>query len=892
MDTSGRPVQATNAKSQVTKLAWDTGNNVTSLTEDNGAQTTWTHDPNTGYPLTMKDAQANHDGTAGWVYKYQTSLSGHVADLISELTPQQRLWTFGYDTNGNLKTVTRPLGNASGATAGSYTTTYGYDPSGNGDLTSSTDPNGNVTKYGSYDPSGYPGTVAVPTGNPASPVYETTAYTYDGTGNVTAVKDSLGNTTTQAYDVFGRPGKKVVPKTSTVSVTTQAPVYDGNDNVTTSYAPSYSSTSPGPATTATYDADDELASKVTPPDISTSPSPTTTYTYDNNGNLATRTAPDGNVPGAAAGSYTTSYGYDAINELTSVTDALGNEARYGYDDVGNQNSTATARQYAAGVSTQVQYTLNHQVKQVTDAAGNITKTGYDLDGLVTSATDQNNNTTQYTLDADGQVTQVQVPAQAPGASVSYDTTQYHYDQDGNRTQVISPRGVASGITNAYTTQAKYTADNQVSAVLTPYLPGDATYGTPAETDYSYDAAGRLSSVSAPPSGTSATRNVTNYDYFDNGWTQASTDPTGITTNYDYNALGEQASRVLASPTGDLSRTMTWGYYPDGKQSSVSDQGVPTGLYAEITQASDPGVKVAGTWTTTQCGTTPGCEGPQYQTHAAGTGTDSFTWHLYIPADGSYTVYVKYPVVSGAAASASYTVNYNGGTATATVNQTQNNSNGWVALGKWAFTQAGKNQQVSLAENSGGTVVADAVKIVRDTTGTTNTATHSYTYAYDANGNQTGIADATTGAAVTSYVMGYDQDNRNTSVTENNSSGTAVHTTSYGYDADSNLTSQIHDAAPLSNSAYGTYNYNNLDQLASESDATSPADPARRSAPSSTTRPGRCPWRPSRTGTRSPPPTTPTGCCTSRPRTPPAAPWSPATSTATTPTATPPRTPGS
>jgi len=48
--------------------------------------------------------------------------------------------------------------------------------------------------------------------------------------------------------------------------------------------------------------------------------------------------------------------------------------------------------------------------------------------------------------------------------------------------------------------------------------------------------------------------------------------------------------------------------------------------------------------------------------------------------------------------------------------------------------------------------------------------------YDANGNQTGITDSSPGAAVTSYVMAYDQDDRNTSVTEENASGGTVHTT--------------------------------------------------------------------------------------------------------------------
>jgi YD repeat-containing protein len=302
MDTAGRPVQATNALNQTTKLGWDSDNNVTSLTEPNGAQSTWTFDPDTGYPLMMTDAQANHDGTAATTYTYQMSLDGHVGDMVSELTPQQRLWTFGYDANGNLTSVTKPLGNVTDATAGSYTTTYTYDSYG--DLLTTTDPNGNVTKYGpTYDPSAYPDTITDAVGN-------TTTYTYDAAGDVTAVKDPLGNTTTQAYDVFGRPGQRVVPKTSTVSITTPAPVYDGNDNVVQSTADN------GAVTTYVYDADDELASQATPPDTHSSSSPTTTYTYDADGNLATQAAPNGNVPGATVGSYTTTYGYDAINEKT------------------------------------------------------------------------------------------------------------------------------------------------------------------------------------------------------------------------------------------------------------------------------------------------------------------------------------------------------------------------------------------------------------------------------------------------------------------------------------------------------------------------------------------------------------------------------------------------
>jgi YD repeat-containing protein len=183
------------------------------------------------------------------------------------------------------------------------------------------------------------------------------------------------------------------------------------------------------------------------------------------------------------------------------------------------------------------------------------------------------------------------------------------------------------------------------------------------------------------------------------------------------------------------------------------------------------------------------------------------------------VYVKYPVVSGAARNAAYTVKYNGGssTATASADQTSDNGGGWVSLGKWAFTKGG-GQQVSLAENSGGTVAAGAVEIVSDNSGDTSTATHAYTYTYtyDPDGNATGIADTGPGAAVASYVTQYDPDDRTASVTEDNSSE-PVHTTTYGYDTDSNENAMMHDGAP------STYGYNDLDQLQTETDKKSSSD---------------------------------------------------------------------
>jgi RHS repeat-associated protein len=812
LDTTGRPTQVTNALSQVTKLAWDSDNNVTSLTEDNGAQTTWTYNPDTGYPLTTKDAEANKNGTAGTTYTYQSGLNGHIADLISLLSPQQRLWTFGYDANGNLTSVTDPDGNASGAAPGSYTTRYAYDSTG--ELLTATDADGNKTSYTSYNPTGYPQTITDALGN-------ATQYGYNSRGDVTSVTDPFQAVTTYAYDVFGRPGQIVAPKIKgSVSITTPAPVYDGNDNVTQTTTPT------GAVTNYTYDANDELVSKLAPPDSTGTTQPETTYGYDPAGNLASVTEPDGNVSGAAPGSFTTTYGYDAINELTSQTDANQNITRYGYDDVGNKTSVTDPLTNL----TKQAYNLNHWPTVTTDAATNTTSKSYDLDGKVTSATDQNNNTTKYTLDPRGAVIQAMVPHDTSGGTTTYNTTQYVYDQAGNRTQVLTPRAVAGGIsvtsacvatqTCPFTYVTQYDADNRVSAQRSAYDPSDPVYNTPAVTSYGYDVAGRLKTVTAPASGRPASGgpNVTTYGYFDNNWVKSSADQWGITTSYDYNDNGQQASRTLLSADGSMSRTMTWAYYPGGQLQSLADDGVPTGLYSQMVDNSDfNNTSSTGSWPTSTSGS--GYTGYNYATHAAGTGSDAFTWNLNIPIDGNYTVYVKYPSVSGAATNASFKVSYNGGSATVPVNQTTG-ANSWVSLGKYAFTHSGTGQKVTLAENSGGTVVADAVKVVRDNTGVTNTAHHRFTYLYDPNANLTQINDnSATNPAITTYAMTYDGLDRITKVEEDNSAGSAVHTTTYGYDADSNLTSRGHD------SASSTYVYDVRNLLTKETDASSANDPS-------------------------------------------------------------------
>src|SRR5260370_966067 len=80
-----------------------------------------------------------------------------------------------------------------------------------------------------------------------------------------------------------------------------------------------------PSPPRVYDANGRVTSSTLPQDTSTSPVRETTYTYEAVGNQLTTTSANGNVSGAAAGSYTTTTAYDALDQPTTVSDAAGNK---------------------------------------------------------------------------------------------------------------------------------------------------------------------------------------------------------------------------------------------------------------------------------------------------------------------------------------------------------------------------------------------------------------------------------------------------------------------------------------------------------------------------------------------------------------------------------------
>ncbi|MFI9811388.1 DNRLRE domain-containing protein [Saccharothrix variisporea] len=775
IDGYGRSIRATNAKNQTTQLEWDADNNVVKLTEDNGAVSTWTYDPKTGYPTAIRDAEAVANNWPAMQLGYQTGLNGYTAELTSKTSPEGRRWEFGYDVKGNLTSITDPKGTTT-ADTGDYKSVYTYDEFGQ--LKTSTDANENTSMFSDYDPNGFPKKTVDALNN-------TTTVVYDVRGNVTSITDALGKTTTVAYDLFGRPMEQRRPKDQAAGdvIVIPAPVYDLNDNVTQSTAPN------GAVWTAVYDKADQVVEATEPRDSETGPERRTTFAYDKVGNLVTETQPLGNLTPSVTGDYVTRHVYDEIYQLVETADARNQKTTYSYDRVGNlvtvvdavKNATSDPTDY----STKIAYDLIHRAVDAFDAAGKAEHTGYDKDGNVVSRRDRAGITTTFKYDERALPVEVRVPHSTGVDRI----TRFEYDEAANRTRVVTPRGVETADDpDDFVAQTVYDKLNRPVEKLTPFDKDDVRYKAPDKTIFSYDPVGRLSEVSAPPSAGQTIRNTTKYSYFDNGWIRTSTDPWGIVTSYDYTVLGQQASRTIADGSGSSSRTMTWDYYPDGKLKSRSDSGVPFGGYVSLVDNSDTGyVEVAGNWASEATGT--GFQGYDYRRTARGTGATKFTWKPVVGQDGNYEVFVKFPSgVPGTATDAPFTIETGTGSTTVRVDQSQRGGE-WVSLGTHSLT-AGNAARVSLTDNANGTVLADAVKLVRVASEPDNER-KVFSQSYDANGNLVSLTDTSPGAKIDTYAMTYNDLNQLTTV-EEKLAAVVKTTTTFGYNARGALVTRGHD----------------------------------------------------------------------------------------------------
>jgi RHS repeat-associated protein len=365
-----------NARGYSFMYTYDGVGNIIREQDQNGHKTSYQYDP-LNRLIQLVDAR---NGTVNFTYDAE-------GNQLTKVNENHRTTSYTYDTLNRLVTLDNALG---------YETNYTYDAFGN--LLGVIDANGHTTSY-EYDSLNRLLTMT-------NPIDSTWSYSYDGVGNIIGRIDANSNFTSYTYDSLNRITTTLYPDGTSVTY-----IYDevgnllqrshqGGINDITNYS---------------YDPLDRLMVATT--NYGGAFNKTVSYLYDQVGNIQTMTYPDG---------HPVFYGYDEVNQLTTITELGVGLTTYQYDGVGK----IARMNYPNGFSTVYQYdALDRLAKLNTYDPGGWTFWNYTytydpignivgIDEAFTAAT------TMYQYDALDQLTHVTSP--------SSDTVDYSYDGVGNR----------------------------------------------------------------------------------------------------------------------------------------------------------------------------------------------------------------------------------------------------------------------------------------------------------------------------------------------------------------------------------------------------------------------------------------------------------------------------
>jgi RHS repeat-associated protein len=455
-EEKGRVTDVKDAKGNKRSTSYNSRSNVATYAEAGGITTPFSF----GYDSTGNDVTKVTLPTAGFatvnynengapphfptsIFDFQNRATNPKAGTTG-YDRNKASYIYDYDSRGRLTMAKDGLGNV-----------FTYDYNSNGTLKQITDARSNVTTF-SYFASGDLQTIT-----PPSPM-GATRFTYDGVSRVQSVTDGAGHTATFTYDPLDRVTEIVYSDDGFV-------VYDHdlNGNLT-----SRRDDNSGTINFA-YDALNRLTMETPPP-----PRGANKYEYDAAGNL-TYISEQGSNPHLI-----TTYTYDSVNMVTSVTDPNGAKTNFSYDDPRDTFRTKTV--YPNGVTLSVTPDASTRIKEIkaTNAAGQVlTKFTYSYnDGsgdtmLRQSVTDKAGVKTTYTYDP---VNRLKTANLANTSGVDFS---YAYDPNSN---LISKTVLGA------TTTFSYDAANQLTKA--------------GSTNYAYDGAGNLKSSTA---GFSASYNAKN-----------------------------------------------------------------------------------------------------------------------------------------------------------------------------------------------------------------------------------------------------------------------------------------------------------------------------------------------------------------------------------------------
>src|ERR1019366_3002204 len=213
----------------------------------------------------------------------------------------------------------------------------------------------------------------------------------------------------------------------------------------------------------------------------------------------------------------TTYSYDALNRLTSVTDCYAKTVSYGYDKNGNRTSIT----YPGNKTVRYAYDASNRLKTVADWLNNTTAYNYDADGNLTGSVNPNGTAAVYQYDPANRLISLTNTVNSTVIS-SY---QYTLDAVGNHSQVSQTEQlptipVVGSSTYGYDNDSKQTTlDGQTQGFD---ANGNMTYISPTNT-LAYDYENRLVQTSFT--------DATNTYQYDGAGNRMSANRSGVVTRY-------------------------------------------------------------------------------------------------------------------------------------------------------------------------------------------------------------------------------------------------------------------------------------------------------------------------------------------------------------------------
>lgn len=473
-----------------------------------------------------------------------TDLTGS-AGFSATVTGSPRTWAYTYDQNGQVLTANGPRTDVADIT----TYTYYTDTTAThtvGDLASTQNALGHLTQYTAYDKNGRPLAITDPNNNPITLSYTprgwlntssiagaTTTYDYDGVGQLTKLTRPDGSFTEYHYDDAHR--LMSINDTRGDSIKYQR---DNAGNITqtdwinpdASYARSQR---------FAYDALGRLQNLI---ETRNGVDATTTYGYDANGNRTTASDPKSQA------STTT---WDGLDRAKTLKDPLNGLTQLIYDGQ-DRTSQVTAPNGAA-------------TSLIVDGLGNLTSENsadrgtrsatYDEAGNLKTLTDARNLQSATTYDALNRPLTVTYPNTGENVTYTWDTAAGCTNGIGRLCQVTDSKG---DVKYAYDARGNLTSETRTVGSLS------------FTTQYSYDAADRLTTLIAP-SGKVVTANLD----MDGRITQVSTSVAGNNVNLVQAVQTDAAGNTTAQTFGDGTQENR-SYGADGSPVSLTETAISGG----------------------------------------------------------------------------------------------------------------------------------------------------------------------------------------------------------------------------------------------------------------------------------------------------------------------------